>query len=349
MANKMWMAMLGCVVMGVGSGIASGAAPAHARRERACTDTATALFAACKAEGVDDAFVAKANCINVADAERRDQCLDDLKAEQDEHLDLCRAQRAGRIAACDLLGEGRYDPSFDPSLFDDPHHPTTPNPYFPLAVGDRWEYRGEGERNTVEVLDETKQIVGVTCAVVLDQVFKNGELTEDTDDWFCHRKNGDVWYFGEETKDFENFSGDAPPFPELVSIDGSFKNGRDGSKGGLFVLAAPTVGAVYLEEFSLANAEDVTEILSITYAFGHDATLDQAVPPLLAARFCANADCVVTKNYSLLEPGAFARKYYAKGVGVILEVEVDPEAGTAEPIQLVACNFDPRCENPPMP
>ena len=87
----------------------------------------------------------------------------------------------------------------------------------------------------------------------------------------------------------------------------------------------------------------MTEILSTTYSYGNDPALDEGVPGQLAERFCAG-DCVVTKNYSLLEPGLFARKYYARGVGTILEVE-----NTGEVVQLVSCNFDQRCGNLPKP
>ena len=83
--------------------------------------------------------------------------------------------------------------------------------------------------------------------------------------------------------------------------------------------------------------------LSTTYSYGHDPVLDENVPRVLAQRFCAG-NCVVTKNYSLLEPGLFARKYYARGVGTILEVE-----NTGEVVQLVNCNFDRRCANLPTP
>jgi hypothetical protein len=64
----------------------------------------------------------------------------------------------------------------------------------------------------------------------------------------------------------------------------------------------------------------------------------------VATRFC-HGDCVMTKNYSLLEPGIFARKLYAPGVGVILEIELD----TNTVIQLSNCSFDPRCVNLPQP
>ena len=55
----------------------------------------------------------------------------------------------------------------------------------------------------------------------------------------------------------------------------------------------------------------------------------------------------MTKNYSLLEPGIFARKIYAPGVGVIVEVEFDDEGGTV--VQLSDCNFDSRCAGLPQP
>ncbi|MGH8659698.1 MAG: hypothetical protein ACREV4_14805 [Gammaproteobacteria bacterium] len=178
-----------------------------------------------------------------------------------------------------------------------------------------------------------------------DQVFKDGDLVEDTDDWFVPAKNGNTWYCGEEVKDFESFDGDDPRLPELVSIDGSFKAGRDGDKPGIIFQASPNVGQVYLGEFSLGNAEDVTEVLSTTYAFGNDPELDRLVPKPLAEHLCSAGDCVVTKNFSLLEPGIFARKYYTRGIGFFLEVNSD----TGEVLQLVDCSFDARCMDLPAP
>jgi hypothetical protein len=107
-------------------------------------------------------------------------------------------------------------------------------------------------------------------------------IHEATDDWYASAKDGSVWYFGEEVKDFETFRGDNPVRAELVSIDGSFKAGRDGDKPGIIALASPKPGDAYLEEFSVGNAEDVTEILSTTYSYGHDAELDENVPRKLA-------------------------------------------------------------------
>lgn len=316
----------------------------EAQRDRFCSQTAKTLFAACKASVTDDNLVKKAICTNIADKEQREGCLDELKAEGKEAAQLCQKQRDGRFDACESLGEGRYDPNLDPALFDDPKNPTRPNPYFPLTVGNRWEYRGGNEVNTLEVRDETKLIAGVGCIIVRDKVFKNNDLAENTDDWFCQAKDGNVWYFGEEVKNFESFDGDNPRNPELVKIDGSFKAGRDGDKPGVIFQASPAVGQVYLEEFSLGNAEDVTEILSTSYKFGNNSELDQLVPQQLAELLCFAGDCVVTKNFSLLEPGVFARKYYARGIGSFLEVESEGDV-----IQLTSCNFDLRCNSLPQP
>jgi hypothetical protein len=314
---------------------------AGARAAGPCTDTADTLLDACRADAIDNAAVRKGVCINISRAADRDACLDDLADARSEDEQLCLDQHDTRLAACTVLGEARYDPDVSPSRFDDPKRPSHPNPYFPMAVGNRWELVSPTETDVVTVVDETKLIAGVRCLVFRDIVSEGGAVHEATDDWFAPGKDGSVWYFGEEVKNYETFRGDRPMRPELVSIDGSFKAGRDGDKPGIIALAAPRVGSVYLEEFSLGNAEDVTEVLSTTYGYGRDAALDASVPRALADLLC-RGDCLVTKNYSLLEPGLSARKYSARGIGVFLEIE-----NTGEVVRLVSCNFDRRCASLP--
>ena len=314
------------------------AAPGAKGAQNFCAATAASLFDACNFETRDDAATAMAKCINVGDPTERRACVQEAKLARMESEGECRQLRKWRLDACKRLGPDRYDPEVTPTLFDDPKNPTNPNPYFPLKVGNLWECKGGNEVNTVEVVDETKLIDGVPCIVFRDQVFKDGHLAENTDDWFVPAKDGAVWYFGEEVKDLETFPGDVPQRPELVSIDGSFKAGRNGDKPGVIFQAAPVVGQSYLEEFSLGNAEDVTDVLSTTYAWGADPDLDAFAPPALVQLLCPG-DCVVTRNYSLLEPGVFAWKYYAKDIGFFLEV--NPDSG--EILQLTSCNFDSRC------
>ena len=318
----------------------AGIGQASGKQQKFCSETARTLFAACKAGVADDTLVKMAVCINVSDAAQQDECRNQARAEREEGAQLCRDQRDTRLTTCTSVGEGRYDPEIDPARFDDPRNPTNPNPYFPLTVGNRWEYRSGNEIDVVEIVNETKLIDGVHCIVARDHVSRDGFLHEATDDWYAPAKSGDTWYFGEEVMNLEVFDGDDPKRPELVDNEGSFKAGRNGDKPGIIFLASPKVGDVYVEEASLGNAEDVTEVLSTTYSYGTGGSeLDELVPPDLAALFCSAGNCVVTKNFSLLEPGVFARKYYASGIGVFLEVEVDE----AKAIPLVGCNFDDRC------
>lgn len=314
---------------------ASGRGQGDLRSRMHCSATAAAVFEACGDGVEDDHSIARAICINLADDAERAQCFADAKDSRLEGDQLCHDQLAGRRQACALLGEGRYDPDFDPASFDSNFaNPMNPNPYFPLGIGNTWKYAGGNEVDVVEILNATKLIDGVTCIVARDQVTRNGDVAEETDDWYAQAKDGNVWYCGEEVKDFESFDDDNPRAPELVSIDGSFKAGCNGDKPGIIFQASPKKGQVYLEEFSLGNAEDVTQVLSTNYSYGKEPDLDQLVPQKLAEHLCHD-DCVVTKNFSLLEPGLFARKYYASGVGVFLEVE-----STGEVIRLVDCNFD---------
>ncbi len=317
--------------------------PNGAGAQNFCAKTAQLLHSACRSELQDDFLVASAICLNVEDAAERTECYREARASRAESAELCTDQLSWRRRACRVLGQDRYDPDFDPASFEtDFANLQHPNAYFPLTIGNFWVYENDEELNTVEVLDQTKLIEGVTCVVLNDLVFHNGDLVEDTDDWFAQATDGNVWYCGEEVKDYESFDGDDPRREELVSVDGSFKAGRDRDKPGIIFRASPVVDEAYIEEFSLGNAEDMTEVLSTDYSFGIDPNLDALVPQALADILCAG-DCVVTKNFSLLEPGVAALKYYAAGIGFFLEI--DPDSGKVT--QLTDCNFDARCANLP--
>jgi ABC-type transport system substrate-binding protein len=94
------------------------------------------------------------------------------------------------------------------------------HPYWPMKPGTRWTYRDvdeKGEVQTVVVVatTETKKLAnGVTARVVRDTVRSDGELVEDTFDWYAQDSAGNVWYMGEDTAEFEN--------GKIASRDGSF-------------------------------------------------------------------------------------------------------------------------------
>jgi len=322
------------------------------RPDGPCSRVAELALTACGADATDNVLIATANCVNVPDQQERQACRADARDAKDEDLQLCHDQYDARLAACDLLGESRYAPDFAPESFA---AVPTGNLYQPLAPGNQWSYAGEGQTTVVQVLDHggqffTKDIDGVTCVVVSDVVTDADTyaVVEDTNDWLAqHNDTNDVWYCGEETGEYEIFDGDVPQDPELVDIDGSFKAGRDDAQAGILVKAAPQVGDVYRQEFSLGEAEDIAEVLSTTYVFGgatdDPSSLDFLVPADLANALCtAVHPCLVTHEFTPLEPDANERKYYAQGIGVFLEVDLAAE----DTVQLVGCNFDSRCPTP---
>jgi hypothetical protein len=242
---------------------------------RYCSDTANAQFVACGGEVLDDFFTATAICTNISDAAERAECTSEARNDSKEGNLLCREQRDARRELCAELGEARYDPDFDPAEFDANFaNLAHPNPFFPLGIGHEWEYASEGESVAIEVLDATKLIENVTCIVVKDRVEVDGEVVEDTDDWFGQRKDGTVDYCGEVSRNYESFEGDDPAEAELVDIEGSWKAGRDGALSGTLFQGAPVVGQVYRQEFSAGNAEDAARVLSTSFGFGGDPELD---------------------------------------------------------------------------
>jgi hypothetical protein len=68
------------------------------------------------------------------------------------------------------------------------------------------------------------------------------------------------------------------------------------------------------------------------------------VPKALVQLLC-HGDCVVTHAFTAVEPGVIERKYFAPGIGFILQTK--PATGLS--VQLVGCNFDHRCGSLPKP
>jgi hypothetical protein len=157
-----------------------------------------------------------------------------------------------------------------------------------------------------------KLIEGVTCVVVNDLVEEDDVSIEDTDDWYAQDLDSNVWYCGEIAKNFETIEGDLPDDPELVDIDGSWKAGRDGAKPGILMLADPKVGDVYRQEVLLGDAEDVAEVISTTGSAKID--VDDA---------SCDGDCLITRDFTQIEPGLNENKYYKPGVGLIIEVDME--------------------------
>lgn len=136
------------------------------------------------------------------------------------------------------------------------------NRYFPLRPGTRFVYQGtedgEPEKVVTDVTHRHKTILGVKVVVVLDRVFVSGALKEKTLDWYAQDKHGNVWYLGEDSKEYED--------GKVVSTAGSWEAGKDGARAGIIMLAHPHVGQTYQQEFASGVAEDRAEVLSFTRA-----------------------------------------------------------------------------------
>jgi hypothetical protein len=172
---------------------------------RYCSGTANAMFEACRNEGEPNYWKAVAICTNIEDEDERGECFDEAIEERRENTRLCRSQLSARRQVCDELGEDRYEPDFEPELFDnDFTRLSGPNRYYPLGLGYRWDFAAPDETTTIEILKKTKLIEGVTCVVVNDKVTMGGVVVEDTNDWVAQARDGDVYYCGEEVKDFRD-------------------------------------------------------------------------------------------------------------------------------------------------
>jgi hypothetical protein len=176
------------------------------------------------------------------------------------------------------------------------------NPYWPMKPGSRWVYRetdSEGARQRVEVTvtRKTKRVAnGIEARVVHDVVTENGAPVEVTDDWYAQDSEGNVWYLGEDTAEYEN--------GKVATTEGSFEAGVDGAQAGVIMPADPQVGQSYRQEFYEGEAEDAAKNLS----------LDEQVE----VPFGHFTGVLETAESNPLEPKVDEHKFFAKGVGPVL-------------------------------
>jgi hypothetical protein len=176
------------------------------------------------------------------------------------------------------------------------------NSWFPLIPGMTWEYRGvkdgEPSREIMVATSKTKTIQSVPCTVVNDKLYLSGKLEERTLDYYAQDKDGNVWYFGEDTAELK-------PNGEVKSTEGTWLAGRDGAVAGIFMPADPHVGQSFRQEYYKGQAEDHFRILSLNEQVKTPgATSDQAM---------------LTMEWTPLEPNVIDRKHYVQGIGTVLE------------------------------
>jgi hypothetical protein len=194
------------------------------------------------------------------------------------------------------------------------------NAWFPLARGSVYVYDGQKDgkqaRDVMTVTRKSKKIAGIRAAVVADRLLLNGVLAERTTDWYAQDRHGTVWYLGEKTAELTANG-------RVTSTEGSFLDGRDGARGGIFMPAHPAVGQSFQQESFKGQAEDRFRILNMATSVSTPATSSQSA--------------MLTEEKTPLEPKVVDHKYYVQGIGTVKEQQVaGAKPGQAEVTQLVS-------------
>ncbi|MGH7731580.1 MAG: hypothetical protein ACRENJ_10075 [Candidatus Eiseniibacteriota bacterium] len=195
-----------------------------------------------------------------------------------------------------------WNPTIDPANFVS----TVDNPYFPLPEGRVLRYRGE-TKDGIETLEITvtgrnPTIMGVRTTEMVERHALDGEIVEISKNWFAQDRDGNVWYFGEFSQSYENGVPAGTP--------GSWEAGVGDALPGIIMRADPQTGDTYFQEFAPGVAQDQAQVKSTTES-----------TTVLQGSF---AGVVVTKEWTSLEPNSIEKKYYAPGIGLIME-ENGPE------------------------
>jgi hypothetical protein len=224
---------------------------------------------------------------------------------------LVAALAATAGAATPPLPQGSEPVNLNPAEFTT----NITNPYWPMQPGSRWVYReqdgSDKQKVVVRVTNRTKLIAnGIEARVVRDVVTHKGEFVEVTDDWYAQDSAGNVWYLGEDTAEYKN--------GKVVSHAGSFEAGVDGAQPGVIMPANPQEGMTYRQEYYAGHAEDKAEVMSldeqVEVKFGH----------------FPQGQVLMTKDINPLEPKVLEHKFYAKGVGPVLTLDISGAAGREE-------------------
>ncbi|HEV8359425.1 MAG TPA: hypothetical protein VGR28_03110 [Candidatus Thermoplasmatota archaeon] len=187
------------------------------------------------------------------------------------------------------------------------------NPYMVLLPGWTLELAGddeEGAHITVDVivLDETRVVDGVETRVVFEEEKEDRELVEQSWNWLAIcQESGSVFYFGEAVDIYEN--------GVVVAHDGAWEAGVDNARPGILMPGQPAVGHVHFQEIAPLVAMDMAVVLG---------TDDEVTVP--AGTFPGS---VHTLETTILEPGSLSEKWYAPGVGLLID----------DPVELVRYGF----------
>lgn len=244
---------------------------------------------------------------------------------------VCASLLCASTAAAVAHAGGLVQPPFQLADFSMPL--TIDNALWPLVPGRHIVYFEMSDDecivNDFVVSDQVKadfagDYAGLQARVVADREWLDEDcdggrdvLLEDTFDWYAQDDTGNIWYFGEDTTEFL-FDDDGNPAGSTTL--GSWEAGVDGAIAGLIMLAAPTPGDFYRQEFYAEVAEDAAKVVGV----------DRPVSIGLGDF----SGCLVTKEWSRLSPGEVEHKHYCPGAGLVLIEQLGGKTVVVEPIDL---------------
>ncbi len=208
---------------------------------------------------------------------------------------------------CDSEEEDISLPDFDAAQFSNPINIS--NPYYGPDQGYIYEYTGfeleDGEYPEepsevifVERKTETREILGIQVIIQRDYVIEDGVIIEDTDDWLAQDDDGNLWYMGEDSKNYDEDG-------NFIDNEGSWEAGGDGALPGYWLPGNPVIGQRYYQEFYEGEAEDWAEVIAL------NETVELEIGTF--------ENVLVTKDLNPFEEGVYELKYYAPGTGLIKE------------------------------
>ena len=197
------------------------------------------------------------------------------------------------------------------------------NPYRPFLSDHIYTYEGEnedGETETIrlEVTDLAKNILGIDCTVVLDTVWIDDIMVEETYDWFAQDKSGNIWYMGEWSTEYK-YDDDGL----LIGSNnhGSWEAGVDGALPGYWMPANHSAGDKYYLEYYIGEAEDEAEVVGVSET--------------LTTAYGTFENCLKIFETTILDPEALEYKYYTKGLGYIKVEDLDENGNVIASCDLI--------------
>lgn len=204
---------------------------------------------------------------------------------------------------------------FDPANFT--HSTVIDNRYMPLNVHTTLQYADTDAHltETFAITGRTEVVDGVTCVVVHDRQYVDGQLVEDKREFYAQDDHGNVWLMGVHAEQFAPGNPDDP-----IGTEGSWIAGVNGALPGVVMEGHPAVGDTYDHETATGVAEGHGEITAL------DGTADVG--------YGSYDDLLVTQDTDDVTPGTTEQNYFLEGVGNILKT--DNNGGSRELTSIVS-------------